>query len=447
MTAPGAVPGGRAGTSVLLAAGGAAWEADALELLSQGGPSVAVTKRCVDLTDLLGTAAAGTAGVALVSPDLPGLDADSLASLRRSGVAVVAVASPEDVAEGDAERMHRIGVEHLLLSTELALLVDTVRRAGAFSSADEITRPGGWTGAVGDGRRAGGEPGPAVTGAAGSLVAVWGPSGAPGRTTVAVGIAGELARAGREVLLVDADAYGGAVAQHLGLLDEVSGLLAAARAANAGQLDTQRLVGVARQVSARMRVLTGLPRPDRWQEVRQPAFEDLLQQARLVVGPAGYVVVDLGFSLEREPGDPFGGGPHRSLMTLTALERADEVLVVGAADPVGLARLARGLVELTEVVTRRRPRVVVNRTRSSLGWSDGEIRGMVEGFLTPLDVHFLPDDRSAADRALMAGHSLAESRESALRTAMREVARAVLGESAAPGTRRGLRRRRAGRAR
>ncbi len=75
----------------------------------------------------------------------------------------------------------------------------------------------------------------------GRVLVVWGPAGAPGRTTVAVGLASEIAAAGHECLLLDVDAYGGAVAQHLGVLDEVSGLLAAARAANAGQLDEDRL--------------------------------------------------------------------------------------------------------------------------------------------------------------------------------------------------------------
>jgi Mrp family chromosome partitioning ATPase len=44
------------------------------------------------------------------------------------------------------------------------------------------------------------------------LAAVWGPKGGPGRTTVAVNLAFEAAAAGGEVLLVDADTYGGAVA-------------------------------------------------------------------------------------------------------------------------------------------------------------------------------------------------------------------------------------------
>ena len=42
----------------------------------------------------------------------------------------------------------------------------------------------------------------------GTVVAVWGPTGAPGRTTVAITLADELARLGHETLLVDADVYG-----------------------------------------------------------------------------------------------------------------------------------------------------------------------------------------------------------------------------------------------
>jgi MinD-like ATPase involved in chromosome partitioning or flagellar assembly len=217
----------------------------------------------------------------------------------------------------------------------------------------------------------------------------------------------------------------------------VSGLLAAARAANTGQLDGPRLAGLARQVGAGLRVLTGLPRPDRWQEVRPAAFGELLEEAARL---CPWLVLDAGFSLEADPLPAFGGaGPARNDMTLAALARADEVVVVGAADPVGLARLARGLVELHELLPAVRPRVVVNRTRSTLGWSDREIRGMVEGFVRCLDVHFLPDDRAAADKALMAGRSLGESGDSTLRRAMTELAQGVLGR---PATRPRARRRR-----
>ena len=90
-------------------------------------------------------------------------------------------------------------------------------------------------------------------------------------------------------------------------------------------------------------------------------------------------------------------------MTLAALDVADEVLVVGSADPVGLSRLARALVELRDV-RRRRPRhVVVNRMRPTLGWSEQDVVGWSRGSPRLGRLHFLPEDRAAVDRALVAG--------------------------------------------
>ncbi len=433
MTAP--HPGAR--VAVLVAAAGAGWEAEVLDRLERGGPALVLAKRCVDLTDLLASASTGLASAAVLAVGLPGLDADSVATLRRGGLGVVAVGAEEELGGDETDRLLRLGVSRVLPATGLDDLADAVLEAGLD--------PGpGAGGPTREGPREDQADG-ADTRPRGRLLAVWGPAGAPGRTTVAVGVAAELARAGHDTFLLDVDPYGGTVAQHLGVLDEVSGLLAAVRSANSGLLDADRLGAYARQVGDGLRVLTGLPRADRWQEVRPAAFDDLLDLARQL---AGHLVLDTGFSLEADASDPFGGvAPQRNQTTLAAVRSADEVLVVGAADPVGLARLARGLVELRDVVPGVRPRVLVNRTRSSLGWSDREIRGMVEGFVTPLDVHFLPDDRPAADRALMAGRSLAETGDSELRAALAAVARAVAGDPAAPVASRGLRRRRAGRAR
>ena len=64
-------------------------------------------------------------------------------------------------------------------------------------------------------------------------------------------------------------------------------------------------------------------------------------------------------------------------------------------------------------MTPSRSPVVVNRMRDSLGWSRRDIVGMVEGYVRPAGVHFLPEDRAAADRALVAGRSLVELGDSA----------------------------------
>jgi len=256
---------------------------------------------------------------------------------------------------------------------------------------------------------------------------VWGAAGA-GRTTLACGLAGELARRELTTLLVDADPHGGAVAQHLGILDEVSGLLAAGRLAAAGALD-ERFVSAQRRLSDHLRVLTGLPRPDRWRELRPGTLSALVERARR----EGQVVIDTGFSLERDPGDPgdFGGRPERNGLTREAVEIADEIVVVGSADPVGLARLARSLTELHEVEPGARVRVVVNRMRPSLGWRESDVSAMVAGIGPVLDVHYLPDDQPAVDRALVAGRLLTESGDSALTRAIARLLDAMAGLPAA----------------
>jgi hypothetical protein len=118
------------------------------------------------------------------------------------------------------------------------------------------------------------------------------------------------------------------------------------------------------------------------------------------------------------------------------------LLVVGSADPVGLARLVRGLGELREAVPDSRVRVVVNRMRSSLGWSEAEVTGTVEGYVAPAGIHYLPDDRQTVDRALVGGRTLVEVGDSSLRRAISHLVDA-LAPAAPPGRpgRRGARRR------
>ena len=106
------------------------------------------------------------------------------------------------------------------------------------------------------------------------------------------------------------------------------------------------------------------------------------------------------------------------------------MVVVGSAEPTGLARLARTLVELRDS-THVPVTVVVNRMRDSLGWSRRDITGMVEGYLRPTGVHFLPEDRPATDRALVAGRSVVELGDSQLRRGLVDLHDAVFSARAA----------------
>jgi MinD-like ATPase involved in chromosome partitioning or flagellar assembly len=407
---------------VLILASGAAWESSVLSALERQ-PGVVVLRRCVDVPDLLAAASAGQADVAVVALEAPGLDQAAVDHLRRFQVRPIAVV-PAGPAEGHQLRAARLGITACLADDRLEDLP-----AALHEDADETVLGVEVSEALADDQLA--PPG------GGRVIAVWGPAGAPGRTTVAVALAAELAARGRRTTLVDADPYGGAVAQQLGILDEVSGLLAAARLAAGGQLEG-RFASVQRALHEHLTVVTGLPRPDRWVEVRSGAVEHLLE----VAATQGDVVVDTGFGLESDPSGDFGLRPPRNQMTLASLASADEVVVVGSADPVGLSRLARGLVDLREVLAGAPVRVVVNRMRASLGWSEKDVAGMVEGFARLEGLHFLPDDRPTVDRALVAGRTLAEAGDSPLRRAVADVVDAL-----APGSvGRRIRPRRAGRA-
>lgn len=273
------------------------------------------------------------------------------------------------------------------------------------------------------------------------MIVVWGAQGAPGRTTIASAIAAELAHRTGATTLVDADPYGGAVAQQLGVLDEVSGLLAAARLASTGSL-AERVAGVPRDVGGGLAVVTGLPRADRWVEVRPGALEALLEALR----PRGPVVVDTGFCLEPDPAAELAGRPSRNGLTLAALGTADQVVVVGTPDPVGLSRLARGLVDLRETVGPRSVWVVVNRQRASLGWSEADVISMVRGFGRVAEVYFFPDD-PIVDRALVSGHTIVEVGDSPLRHAVSRLVTDLVPTSPASTNGRRIKRRTAGRGR
>jgi Mrp family chromosome partitioning ATPase len=79
----------------------------------------------------------------------------------------------------------------------------------------------------------------------GSVLAVGGPHGSPGRTSLAIAVAAELADAGLRVTVGDADTYAASVDPALGLLDEAPGFAAACRLAGSDSLTVPEFERVA----------------------------------------------------------------------------------------------------------------------------------------------------------------------------------------------------------
>lgn len=407
--------------------------------LGAPGSGATVTRRCGDLAELLAAAAAGAGTVAVVSADLHGLDREAVGRLHQAGVRVVAL--PDGGAS--VERLRAMGADSVLERLDEDALLDAVRDTAPLrdvvseSDDDPLDAPDAaepaWPETVAGGQTPG------------TVVAVWGPAGAPGRTTTAVELAAAFAglggRAGRRrrrrdidaapvpgpgtALLVDADTYGSALAARLGLLDDAPGLAAVARAAGQGTLDLRTLARHSPVVGPGLRVLTGITRAARWPELPASALEVVLERAREL---ADFTVVDCGSVIEADELLMYDThAPQRNGATLAALQAADVVVVVGAADPIGVQRLVRGLEDLREapVPVSAQTVVVANRVRASaVGPKPGTaVRDALARYAGIDDVHVLPDDGPALDAAVLAGRTLAEhAPSSAARLAFAELA-------------------------
>jgi MinD-like ATPase involved in chromosome partitioning or flagellar assembly len=414
---------------VLSAAAGAGWEAALVLALERNDHSVTIVRRCVDVVELLSLAATGQARAALIDADLRRLDADAVDRLTVSGVVPVGVVRAGDAASED--RLHALGIEHLVPDDADPSIVAAVvqqavadgenREQRSRSFADPVTATSSIVPPTG-------EAAPPQPERHGSVIAVWGPTGSPGRTTVAVTLADELARLGCASVLIDADVYGGVVAPMLGLLDESPGLAAACRQASTRRLDPELLAGLCWQIAPQLRVLTGIPRADRWPELRPAAIPAVLAAAR---GLADYTVVDCGFNLETDEELSYDSlAPRRNGATLELLDGADVIVAVGAADPIGMHRLVRSLDQLSDAEVAAPVWVVLNKVRKGVVPGDpaSELRTALTRFTGREPAALLPDDRPALDEALAVGKTLAEIRpRSALRAATKELAAALAG--------------------
>ena len=116
----------------------------------EAAPDVTLVRRCADVAELLSAGAAGVARVAVVSPDLRGLDRDALRHLAGHGLRVAGLVAPDD-DEGE-RRLRQLGVATILRPSDaapavssalVALAAATTSGAPAGHQASTGSRPVG----------------------------------------------------------------------------------------------------------------------------------------------------------------------------------------------------------------------------------------------------------------------------------------------------------------
>lgn len=364
-----------------------------------------VVRRCADLTETLAVVSAGIGDVVLVDLSVRGLSRDAVATMLR-GAAVIGLRSRE---ESEATT---VGLRHVLSSDAP---IDEILAAvtAAVSGGDEHDD---WV------QEAAAEPAQET----GRLVAVWGPTGAPGRSTIAANLAAETALAGHGTVLVDADTYGPSLSQLLGVLDEAPGLVAAARAHDRDTLTEETLDALLPLVQPHLRLLSGIGVPGRWAELRRGAMDGVWNALRR---RGETVIADIGPVLEEDEELSYDtAAPQRNSAALSTLEAADAVIAVVGADPVSITRLLRDHSRLEELGVQEL-HVIVNRVGAPV--PGDRLRDLIASRMQVDSLHLLPDDPVACRTAVWDGALLSEAApRSPLRRGLRDIAASMLAPAA-----------------
>ena len=135
--------------------------------------------------------------------------------------------------------------------------------------------------------------------------------------------------------------------------------------------------------------------------------------------------------------------PRRNGATIAALRAADEVVAVGAADPVGLSRFLRAHVDLLETIDTDHVTVLMNKVRASaIGpGTFAQVRQTLQRFGGISSPVLVPWDLPTFDAAILTGRTIVDAApKSPARVAIAEFVRERLLPQPESPARRGSRR-------
>jgi MinD-like ATPase involved in chromosome partitioning or flagellar assembly len=192
----------------------------------------------------------------------------------------------------------------------------------------------------------------------GQLIAVWGPLGSTGKSTVALNVAYELSQMGQRVILLDLDTHSPALAQLLPIKTGTAGLAGAARLIRQGRFtpeELERLSVTIRYRGTKLKLLQGLANPSRWPEVTPDTVSQLVSTAKF---NHDFLIADIASPIEDQLSSP-EHSTQRNSATRTALRLSVQTITVLAGTHLSLSRYLNSFNALNELQKVRR--IVLNR--------------------------------------------------------------------------------------
>ena len=382
-------------TTIILAAAGFAGES----ALVAGAPAAGITvaRRSLDAADLLAAAATDPNMPIVLNGQVPRISPDIVARLLGGKRTVIGLSSDE----ADSHLLRVLGVSRVVQIQAAADLTMRAVAAEILHGAAGVWDTGNWQHQVLD-------PGQGVSPPIGQTVAVWGPAGAPGRTSVAIALADEFSREGSRTFLVDADTYAPAICFNLGIIEDSNGIVVACRNADNGTLNSRSLQLSSSVLRGQLHVLGGIPRTERWPDLRHSALTSIWDIARATFAKT---VIDVGPCIEDEGGVvQHGGGTllssRRNAAAVTGLTAADVVVAVTRDDPLAISRLIAQLPTINQLGVDAP--VVVALIRSGDRRSGSSAIAALQGGGINLPVVAIPFDAGGYRNAVAQGALLSE---------------------------------------
>ena len=332
-----------------------------------GGSGMHVASGLSDFGDAVGAAERDHSEALLMFS--PGVDEvlHVLADSRRSRPDMALIVAIPGPANGNLAEALRAGAhEIVLLPAEAPSVTTAVHKAIARVGTTSAATAGSAT-------------------ATAPIVAVLGPKGGVGKTTVSTNLATALAATGRRVLLIDLDLQFGDVGLVLGIEPErtIHDLVTAA-----GNLDGGKLRGYLGTSEDGVHALLAPVRPDQAEAVTAERLAEVIEVAR---SEFDVVVVDTP--------------PAFTSAAIAAIDYAQHTVVVGSLDLPGLKNMKVGLETLRLMdVPADHMTMVLNRADSKVGLNPADVKAII-GRNPDINI---PSDRSVP-RAVNAARPIVAS--------------------------------------
>jgi MinD-like ATPase involved in chromosome partitioning or flagellar assembly len=347
-------------------------ETDLISGVTQRG--FTVVRRCLEAVDVLAAASIEPHAAVVLDADTPRLSADTVAAIPKLRERIVIALAPDQDA---AVQVRNWGIHSVVMLSDPDVLdritseLSATRAALAEHASTANQR--------------------ATTGDGSDVTVVYGAAGAPGRSTIALGLSEAWSRSGDRVCLIDADSIGPSLALLVGMTEDVSGVLVAARYADQGALDVRSLSSACRRLDDRLWLMTGIGSADRWHQLRPASFERVVS---LCAEHFDRVVIDTNPLLNVEGFDDAltAGMPGRDGVTRSALHMSDSVVVVTQPDAVSVVRLSVDVPMVMRLIEHSRVSVAVNRASKRDGRAGTHVAEVLTESGINVPVHTVPED-------------------------------------------------------